>query len=128
MNLFCGERYKRENIIVVGIIFGFGELLSFNFFLVFFVLELKEFWEDGIKVCYFGLFRILEKFFVVLLLVVCDVFVVRKLCGFLGYGVRRGCLKCKKEFISGEYFGIKMNFGGFENCMLCINIEYCCEV
>lgn len=116
MNLFRGERFKRENVIIVGIFLGLGELQSFNLFLVLVVEELKEFWKNGIDVCYLGLFRVFQKFFVVLLLVVCDVLVVRKLCGFLGYGVKRGCFKCKKEFIFGKYFGDKMNFGGFENC------------
>lgn len=51
----------------------------------------------------------------------------RKLCGFLGHGARRGCSKCKKEFIPGEHFGNKMNFGGFENFLLRTNIEHCCE-
>ena len=37
------------------------------------------------------------------------------------------CSKCKKEFIPGEHFGTKMNFGGFENCMPRTNIEHCCE-
>ena len=47
--------------------------------------------------------------------------------GFLGHGARRGCSKCKKEFIPGEQFGMKMNFGGFENCMPRTNIEHRCE-
>jgi len=49
------------------------------------------------------------------------------LCGFLGHGARRGCSKCKKEFIPGEHFGTKMNFGGFDNCMPHTNIEHSCE-
>ena len=44
-----------------------------------------------------------------------DVPAARKLCGFLGHGAKRGCSKCKKEFIPGKHFGDKMNFGGFEN-------------
>lgn len=39
----------------------------------------------------------------------CDVFVIRKLCGFLGYIVNLGCLKCYKEFFgivgNKDYFG-----------------------
>jgi len=48
-----------------------------------------------------------QKFFAALLLVACDVPAARKLCGFLGHGAKRGCSKCKKEFISGEHFGDK---------------------
>ena len=42
----------------------------------------------------------------------------------MGHGARRGCSKCKKEFIPGEHFGAKMNFGGFESCMPRTNIEH----
>jgi len=54
MNLPRGKRYKRENIIVVGIIPGPGEPSSLNPYLVPLVSELKELWEDGIEVCYSG--------------------------------------------------------------------------
>ncbi|KAL9978767.1 hypothetical protein ACROYT_G016322 [Oculina patagonica] len=111
MNLPRGERYKRENIIVVGIIPGPSEPSSLNPYLVPLVLELKELWEDGIEVCHSGSPRIPERFFAAVLLVACDVPAARKLCGFLGHGARRGCSKCKKEFIPGENFGMKMNLG-----------------
>lgn len=127
MNLPRGERYRRENIIVVGIIPGPGEPSSLNPYLVPVVSELNELWEDGIEVCHSGSPRIPERFFAALLLVACDVPAARKLCGFLGHGARRGCSKCKKEFIPGEHFGTKMNFGGFENCMPRTNIEHRCE-
>lgn len=51
-----------------------------------------------------------ERFFAALLLVACDVPAARKLCDFLGHGARRGCSKCKKEFIPGEHFFPKTNF------------------
>ena len=44
--------------------------------------------------------------------------------GFLGHGAVRGCSKCKKKFIPGKNFGDKMNFGGFENCLLRTNEEH----
>lgn len=41
LNFFCYERYKLENIIVVGILFGFLELkFMINIFLELFVWEL----------------------------------------------------------------------------------------
>ena len=127
MNLPRGERYKRENIIVVGIIPGPGEPSSLNPYLVPLVSELKELWEDGVEVCHSGSRRIPERFFVALLLVACDAPAARKICGFLGPGARRGCSKCKKEFISDEHFDTKMNFGGFDNCMPRTNREHRCE-
>ena len=124
MNLPRGHRYKRENIIVVGIIPGPSEPSSLNPYLVPLVSELKELWEDGIELCHSGSPRTPERFFAAVLLVACDVPAARKLCGFLGHGARRGCSKCKKEFIPGENFGMKMNFGGFDSCMPRTNVEH----
>ena len=117
MNLPRGERFKRENVIIAGIIPGPGEPQSLNPFLIPVVGELNELWKNGIDVCHSGSPRVPQKFFAALLLVACDVPAARKLCGFLGHGAKRGCSKCKKEFIPGKHFGDKMNFGGFENCL-----------
>ena len=127
MNLPRGERFKRENIIVVGIIPGPGEPWRLNPYLVPLVSELKELWEDGIRVCHSKSPTVPEKFFAAVLLVACDVTAARNLCGLLGRAARRGCSKCKKEFISGEHFGSRMNFGGFENCLRCTTIGHRCE-
>lgn len=127
MNLPRGERFKRENIIVVGIIPGPGEPWRLNPYLVPLVSELKELWEDGIRVCHSKSPTVPEKFFAAVLLVACDVTAARNLCGLLGRAARMGCSKCKKEFISGEHFGSKMNFGGFENCLRCTTIGHRCE-
>ena len=127
MNLPLGERFKRENTIVVRITPGPDEPSSLNPYLVPLASDLKELWEDGIEVCHSGSPTVHENCFAAVLLVACDVPAARKLCGFLGLGARTGCSKCKKEFIPGEHFGSKMNFGGFENCLLRTNIEHCCE-
>ena len=124
MNLPRAERFKRENIIVVGIIPGPGEPSSLNPFLVLVVTELNELWEHGIEVFHSGSYGMSQKFFAALLLVACDVPAARKLCGFLGHGAVRGCSKCKKKFIPGQNFGDKMNFGGFENCLHRTNEEH----
>lgn len=124
MNLPRAERFKRENIIVVGIIPGPGEPSSLNPFLVPVVTELNELWEHGIEVFHSGSYGMSQKFFAALLLVACDVPAARKLCGFLGHGAVRGCSKCKKKFIPGKNFGDKMNFGGFENCLHRTNEEH----
>ena len=124
LNLPRAERFKRENILVVGILPGPGEPASLNPFLVPVVSELKELWEIGITVRHSGSSAVPETFFAALLLVACDVPAARKLCGFLGHGAKRGCSKCKKEFITGENFGDKMNFDGFENCLHRTNEEH----
>ena len=124
MNLPRAERFKRENIIVVGILPGPGEPSSLNPFLVPVTTELNELWSNGIELCHLSPAREPQKFFAALLLVACDVPAARKLCGFLGHGAKRGCSKCKKEFISEEHFGDKMNFGGFENCLHRTNEEH----
>ena len=62
INLRREERYRRENIIVVGIIPGPGEPSSLNPHLVPVVSELKELREDGIEVCHSGSPRIPESF------------------------------------------------------------------
>lgn len=39
-----------------------------------------------------------EVYCVVFFCVDCDMLVVRKVCGFIGYVLRKGCSKCKKYF------------------------------
>ena len=124
MNLPRAERFKRRNIIVVGILPGPGEPSSLNPFLVPVVTELKELWKTGVEVCHPSSPGVPQRFFAALLLVACDVPAARKLCGFLGHGAKRGCSKCKKEFIPGLNFGDKMNFGEFENCLHRTNQEH----
>lgn len=107
MNLTRAVRYKRENIIVVGIIPGSCEPFILNPHLVSLVSKLKGLRGEGVEDCHSGSPRIPERFFAA----------ARKLCDFLGHGGRRGCSKCKREYIPGKHFGIKMNFWGFDNCM-----------
>ena len=80
MNLPRAERFRRENIIVVGILPGPGEPSSLNPFLVPVVAELKELWDEGIELCHSGSPTVPQKFFAALLLVACDVPAARKLC------------------------------------------------
>lgn len=85
-----------------------GKEFSINIFVKLFVNELEEVWSKGFEV-----FLVYIKKSVIVKLVVmcvgCDVFVIRKLCGFLGYIVNLGCLKCYKEFFgivgNKDYFG-----------------------
>lgn len=82
---------------MVGIILGLGELSrNVNLFLDFLVEELLDFWDGvwldgflmGFRFCCFVVFC-----------VICDILVFCKLCGFLGFLVRKGCNKCKKDFL-----------------------------
>lgn len=51
-------------------------------------------------------------FRVVLFCVFCDIFVVRKCCGFKLYVGRLGCYKCFKVFLGD--FGEKRDYFGFD--------------
>lgn len=122
MNFFRSERFKFENVFFVGVIFGFYELkYNINLYLQFLVVEFNFLWKDGISVKKYGFIEN-EKFYVVFFCVGCDILVVRKVCGFIGYGLNKGCLKCKKFFFG--LVGIKIDFLGFELCFLRSNNEY----
>ena len=124
MNLPRAERFKRRNIVVVGILPGPGEPSSLNPVLVPVVTELKELGKTGVEVGHPDSPGVPQRFFAALLLVACDVPAARKLRKFLGHGAKGGCSKCKKELIPVINFGDKMNFGGFENCLYRTNQEH----
>lgn len=111
MNLLREERFKWENVIFVGIILDMEIMFkSINFFFRLLVNEMKVLWK-GIRFyssisCIFLFYR------VVILLAVFDILVVRKLCGFKGYFVIRGCLKCFKFFFGLVKLG--RDFLGFD--------------
>ena len=111
LNLPRSERYKIENVILVGIIPGPGEpSLNLNTYLQLLVDELKELWDSGIEV------KVGSKVVEVkaaLLCVACDVPAARKVCGFLGHNARLGCSKCTKPFDCPR-FG-KVLYCGFED-------------
>lgn len=81
-----------------------------NIFIEFFVKELEIVWI-GFYMKSFKCFEFFIKFRLVLICVGCDIFVSRKLCGFFGYVVIKGCNKCMKSFEGGV--GEK-NYGGFD--------------
>lgn len=112
MNLPRSERFKQENVILVGIIPPFEhEPSTLNPFLRPLIDELKEFWESGVRLNtaespqYKLLFR------VALMCVACDIPAARKCCGFKGHSANYGCSRCMKLF-PGE-FG-KKDFSGFD--------------
>lgn len=110
LNLPPEERYKEENVSIVGILPGPHEPSKHvNSFLWPAVEELKE--------LYNGLWLragASEKFCkLAVLCASCDIPASRKLAGFVGFGSRRGCNKCMKDFPC-EAFGKKNDYSGFD--------------
>ena len=100
-NLPRVERYKEENVILVGLIPGPKEpSLSINSYLLPFIEELHLYYFNGLKLkSPYGSEITVQ---LALSCVSCDVPATRKLCGFLGHNARLGCNKCYKEFLTNE--------------------------
>ena len=95
-NLPREERFKPENILLVGIIPGPKEPATLNFILQPLIEELLVVWKDGIELkTYSG--QILAR--AALLCVACDSPAARKVSGFVNFNAFRGCLKCLKTFL-----------------------------
>ena len=111
-NLPRTDRYKLENIIVVGCIPGPKEPKKhINTYLKPIVDELLELWHGK-------LLRTSSIFGIVpvrcaLTCITCDLPATRKLCGFLSFSASQGCSKCRKHFPC-EHFGEKLNYSGFD--------------
>lgn len=98
MNFPRKERYKRENVILAGIIPSLqSEPPSLNTFLKPLVDELQELW-NGERLCTSESpsYKVLIKD--ALLCAACDIPAARKLCGFKGHNANHGCSKCFKQF------------------------------
>ena len=110
LNLPRHERYKLENIIVVGILPGPSEpKLTANTFLEPLVKELQTLWACKFRFNVCGSFckRLIK---VGLICVSSDIPATRKIGGFLGHMASQGCSCCKKNFMSGE----GLDFSGFD--------------
>ena len=110
-NLPRSERFKRENIIIVGIIPGPHEpSKTVNSFLYPLVEELKHLWSGIVM-------NIPQNISVVvraaLICVACDIPAARKVCGFVSHNALLGCSKCLKPFPTAS-FGEKPNYSGFD--------------
>ena len=99
LNLPRFIRYKRENVILIGIIPGPHEpKQNINTFLQPLVDELQQFWIGiNLTVCT-GSVKQSEIVKGAVLYVSCDVPAGRKVCGFLGHSATLGCSKCLKKF------------------------------
>lgn len=115
MNLPRHLRFKREHIILLGIIPGPCEPKhDINSFLQPLVEELLQFWT-GVQLQVQTSIDVVEKTVdCALLCVACDLPAGRKACGFLGCSARLGCSKCMKKF-PGEPG--TMDYSGFERSM-----------
>ena len=113
LNLPRNIRYKRENMILVGIIPGPSEPhYHLNSYLEPLVEELNELWT-GIKfIVNTNKKRITVTVRAALLCVSCDLPAGSKVCGFLGHNSTLGCTRCLKKFSGTVRTG--MNFSGFD--------------
>ena len=111
-NLPREERFKMENIILLGIIPGPSEpKKTMNSYLGPFVQDLLEFWE-GVAIWH----KPSQSFVTIrmaLICVMCDIPATRKVCGFAGHSAVHGCSKRFKEFRSGV-FDNKLDYSVFD--------------
>ena len=96
-NLPRSERYKEENVILVGIIPGPREpKRTINSFLAPLVKDLEAAWSNGLTIATQQGQSITVRLAVSC--VACDIPASRKVCGFLGHNAALGCNKCLKRF------------------------------
>ena len=114
INLPRAERFKPENVFLVGIIPGPHEpKLTINSYLQPLVAELYLLWEDGITFRAHGA-STAEVYHAALLCVGCDVAAARKVCRFTGHASCKGCSKCTKAFPGSV--SSKIDCSGFDPC------------
>ena len=100
-NLSRELRFKRENILIVGIIPGPSEpSMNINSYLEPLIDELELLW-DGVAVMINGQKKTIRA---ALSCIACDVPAARKVGGFIGHNGKYGCNRCLKEF-KVESFG-----------------------
>ena len=99
LNLPHTTRYKRENIILVGVIPGPSEpSLNINTYLEPLVDELLKLWR-GVQIEMPNSNNLLVRG--ALVAVSCDLPAGRKVCGFLSHSASLGCSRCYTEFLEG---------------------------
>ena len=112
MNLPRAVRFKRKNVILVGILPGPSEpRRDINSYMEPLVEELEDLWK-GVRLCVNS--RVILSQIIVrcaLLCVACDLPARRKLCGFLCHYAKLHCSKCLKQFpgVVGS-----VNYSGFD--------------
>ncbi len=110
MNLPRAIRFKRENIIIVGILPGPSEpSKNMNSYLTPLVSELLTLWDGAQFVTHDLGTQVIR---CALLCVGCDLPAGRKVCGFLSYVANLGCSRCYGQFGTGV-FGVR-DYSGFD--------------
>jgi hypothetical protein len=111
LNLPRAQRFKWENIIVLGIVPSLDrEPKNLNEFLQPAVTELQALWKGvRLKSC---LSRFPLTFRAAVMCTSSDIPATRKLCGFKSHSAVLGCSRCMKEFPGN--FGEKRNYSGFD--------------
>ena len=96
-NLPRVERYREENVILVGIMPGpYESHLTVNSYLLPMINELQLYFSSGLSVVsHYGNSITIR---LALTCVSCDIPATRKVCGFLGHNATLGCNKCYKKF------------------------------
>ena len=111
-NLPRAERYKLNNIIIVGCIPGPKEpSKTINSFLKPLIEELLVAWK-GMLIKTTSLFGVVP-IRCALTCITCDLPATRKVCGFSSFSAVLGCSKCKKRF-PGSVFGKRSDYSGYE--------------
>ena len=109
MNLPRTQRYKRQNVIIIGVIPGPSEPpLLINTYLSPLVKELKQLWDGVLLKLPDSSEKIVR---VALLAVACDMPASRKVCGFLSHSANLGCPRCYCEFSKG---GLNRDYSNFD--------------
>ena len=109
MNIPRVQRYKMENVIIIGTIPGLSEPpLTVNSYLFPLVTELQQLWSGVTLKFPDGTMHVIRA---ALLTVACDMPASRKVCGFLSHSANLGCPRCYCEFSEG---GLNRNYCNFD--------------
>ena len=97
MNLPRKKRYRRENVILAGLIPSLDTEPRLNTFLSPLISELQKLWK-GVRLYTSESPRYKVLIRGALICAACDIPAARKLCGFRGHNANHGCSKCFKVF------------------------------
>ena len=113
LNLSRTERYRLENVILVGVVPGPQEPdRDINSFLSPLVKDLSKLYK-GISFRDPSSFPSLTTMRAMLVCVTCDLSAMHKVLGFTNFNANKGCSKCLKEF-PAAHFGAKPNISGYD--------------
>lgn len=103
------QRFKPENVLLVGIIPGLDEpKLNINTYLQPLVAKLNVLWKNGVIIKPHG--STSTSFDAALLCVGCDVPAARKVCGFSGHALNKATVTTKIDFSGFDPCPVRNNF------------------